>query len=319
MPGPKDPAYRTAADHASGDPTHNPTSCSVAATEYRAALNGRACRCETVRPFTQGLVSPLLSNVHLSHVAIRPAHTCGVAGSRARFRPLAGLMPRFGRLVLIAAAVVAVAALWWFLPVRQWATALAEHIRGAGLAGVAIFIGVYVAAEVALVPGSLLTMAAGFAYGPIGGLLVASPASVLAATASFVLGRTILRGWIRRKIERSPKARALDRAVARNSFKLILLLRLSPVIPFNLLNYALGLSDASLGRYMIASFVGMLPGTWLYVYLGSLATTAAGLTDASRGGGHERLALTIAGLAATVVAVVLVTRAARRALEQELG
>jgi uncharacterized membrane protein YdjX (TVP38/TMEM64 family) len=230
----------------------------------------------------------------------------------------ASLRTGYSRIALAVAAIVAVVALWWFLPLGDWTTALAERIRGAGLKGVLVFVGVYVAAEVALVPGSLLTMAAGFAYGPIGGLLVASPASVLAATTAFLLGRTILRGWIRRKIARSPKARALDRAVERNSFKLILLLRLSPVIPFNVLNYALGLSDARLGRYVAASFIGMLPGTWLYVYLGSLATTAAALGDASRGGGRARLVLTIVGLATTIVAVVFVTRAARRALEQEL-
>lgn len=225
---------------------------------------------------------------------------------------------RYGRVALAAGAIVAVVVLWWLLPVRDWSTALAERIRGAGAKGVLIFLAVYVAAEVALVPGSLLTMAAGFAYGPIGGLLVASPASVLAATTSFLLGRTILRDSIRRTIAQSPKARALDRAVGRNSFRLILLLRLSPVIPFNVLNYALGLSDARLGRYIVASFVGMLPGTWLYVYLGSLATTAAGLTEASRGAGGTRLALMLVGLAATIVAVVFVTRAARRSLEQEL-
>jgi uncharacterized membrane protein YdjX (TVP38/TMEM64 family) len=221
-------------------------------------------------------------------------------------------------MISTVAAIVALVALWWLLPVREWATALAERIRGAGVKGVLLFVGVYVAAEVALVPGSLLTMAAGFAYGPIRGLLVASPASVLAATTAFLLGRTVLRNWIRAKIARSAKARALDRAVARHSFRLIVLLRLSPIIPFNILNYALGLSDASLGRYVVASFLGMLPGTWMYVYLGSLATSAAGLGEASRAGGNERLALTIIGLAATV-AVVFATRAARRALEQELA
>jgi uncharacterized membrane protein YdjX (TVP38/TMEM64 family) len=110
----------------------------------------------------------------------------------------------YSRIALGVAAVVAVVVLWWFLSVRDWTTALAERIRGAGLQGVLIFVAVYVAAEVALVPGSLLTMAAGFAYGPIGGLLVASPASVLAATTAFLLGRTILRGWIQRKIARWP-------------------------------------------------------------------------------------------------------------------
>jgi uncharacterized membrane protein YdjX (TVP38/TMEM64 family) len=222
------------------------------------------------------------------------------------------------RVALFAAAIGVVIALSWLLPVRDWTVVLAERLRSAGGKGVFFFIAVYVAAEVALVPGSLLTMAAGFAYGPILGLFVASPASVLAATVAFVLGRTVLREWIQKKIAASPKARALDRAMVKDSFRLILLLRLSPLIPFNVLNYALGLSNVNLRRYVVASFVGMLPGTWLYVYLGSLARTAAGLTDASRGGGPQRLALTIAGLVATVVVVVLVTRSARRALEEEL-
>ncbi len=225
----------------------------------------------------------------------------------------------FGRIAIGIVAVVLVAALAWFLPVKEWTIALAGHIRGAGARGVAIFILVYVAAEVALVPGSLLTMAAGFAYGPVGGLLVASPASVLAATTAFFLSRTALRGWIQKRIAHSPKTRALDRVVGQNSFKLILLLRLSPLIPFNLLNYALGLSDVPIGRYMVASFVGMLPGTWLYVYLGSLATTAAGLTEAGRGGGSARLTVTIAGLIATAAAVFVITKAAKRMLDEELS
>ena len=225
---------------------------------------------------------------------------------------------RYGRLAIGVVGVVLVVTLAWFLPVREWTIAVAERIRGAGATGVLMFVAVYVVAAIALVPGSLLTMAAGFAYGPIGGLLVASPASVLAATAAFLLGRTALRGWVQKKIAESQKTRALDRAIGHNSLKLILLLRLSPVVPFNVLNYVLGVSDAPVGRYVIASAIGMLPGAWLYVYLGSLATTAAGLTEASEGGGPARLALTIAGLIATVVAVLLITRAARRMLDEEL-
>lgn len=205
-----------------------------------------------------------------------------------------------------------------YVPATEWIVALAEQLREMGAAGVTLFIGIYIVAVVALVPGSLLTLAAGFAYGPVGGLLVASPASVLAATVAFLMGRTTLRDWVRRRIQRSPRARALDRAIGRNSFKLILLLRLSPVIPFNVLNYALGLSDATLGRYVVASFVGMLPATWLYVYLGSLATTAAGFATTGSAGGSLRLALTAAGFVATLMVVVLVTRAARRVLDEEL-
>lgn len=222
-------------------------------------------------------------------------------------------------LIVAVAAVALVVAIGSFLPVRPWTLALAGEVRGAGARGVLLFVVAYIVATVALLPGSVLTLAAGFAYGPLGGLLVASPASVIAATIAFLLGRSVLRGWVERQIATSPRARALDRAVGRDSFRLILLLRLSPVIPFNVLNYALGISEARLGRYVAASFLGMLPGTWMYVYLGSLATTAAGLSDASRAGASGRLSLTLVGLAATLAVVVLVTRSARRALDEELA
>lgn len=228
---------------------------------------------------------------------------------------------RFTIAVILArvAGVALVAVLAWRLPASGWVVGLADWMRGHGSAGVALFVVAYAAGVVALLPGSLFTLAAGFAYGPIGGLLVASPASVLGATAAFLLGRTVLRGWARKQISQSSKAGALDRVIGDDSFKLILLLRLSPAIPFNVLNYALGLSSASVGRYVGASFIGMLPGTWMYAYLGSLATTAAGLADASRGGGTARLTLTIAGLVATVIVIILVTRAARKALDAELS
>lgn len=226
---------------------------------------------------------------------------------------------RHGWKAAIAVVVVTLlVALAWRLPVRQWIVTLADQIRGMGATGVALFIVVYVLAVVALLPGSVFTLAAGFAYGPVGGLLLVSPASVVGATLAFLLSRSTLRGWIQEQVAQYPKARALDRAIGKDSFRLILLLRLSPLIPFNVLNYALGLTDATVGRYILASFLGMLPGTWMYVYLGSLATTAAGLTEAARNGGTQRLVLTIAGRVAAVLVVVLVTRSARRALHEEL-
>ena len=222
------------------------------------------------------------------------------------------------RRALIAAAIVAAIALMYFLPVRQWSLGFAGWLRGAGAAGVALFVLVYLISAIAFVPGSLLTLAAGFAYGPIGGLLVASPASVLAATAAFLLGRFSIRGWVERKLADAPRARALDRAVNRQSFKLVLLLRLSPVFPYNVLNYALGLTDISLGRYVAASFLGMLPGTWLYVYLGSLATAAADLGASSRAHSAGTVTLWAIGLVATIAVVYFVTHAARTALQKEL-
>jgi uncharacterized membrane protein YdjX (TVP38/TMEM64 family) len=106
--------------------------------------------------------------------------------------------------------------------------------------------------------------------------------------------------------------------VEREGFKLVLLLRLSPLIPFNLLNYALSLTRVRPAAYVLASFLGMLPATALYVYLGSLAPAAAELSSASRGGGSTRTMLYVIGLLATIAVVVIGTRAARRALDVQL-
>jgi uncharacterized membrane protein YdjX (TVP38/TMEM64 family) len=222
------------------------------------------------------------------------------------------------RALLIAVAVALLAAAGYYLPVAEWATSLADRARGTGGLGVAVFFAAYVVATVVLLPGSLLTLAAGFAYGPVWGLAIASPASVAGATCAFLLGRTVLRGWAARKVAASPRARAIDAAVEREGFKLVLLLRLSPLIPFNLLNYALSVTRVRLAAYVLASFIGMLPVTALYVYLGSLAPAAAELSTASRSGGGTRTILYVVGLLATVAVVVIVTRTARRALDVQL-
>jgi uncharacterized membrane protein YdjX (TVP38/TMEM64 family) len=222
------------------------------------------------------------------------------------------------RILIVGAVITALALAAWLLPIAEWTTDLAERARQTGAAGVILFVVAYVVSTVALLPGSILTLAAGFAYGPLWGLAVASPASVAGATCAFILGRTVLRQWAARQVARSPRARALDAAVEREGFKLVFLLRLSPLLPFNVLNYALSLTRVSLGRYVLASATGMLPGTALYVYLGSLAPAAAELSSPARSGGTTQTMLYIIGLLATVAVVVIGTRAARRALNVEL-
>lgn len=222
------------------------------------------------------------------------------------------------RLLLLLGLVALFAAAAYFLPVAEWTTSLAERARRTGAMGVALFFVAYVVATVAFLPGSILTLAAGFAYGPLWGLAIVSPASVAGATAAFLMGRTLLRDWAVRKTRGSPQLRAIEQAVEREGFKLVLLLRLSPLIPFNVLNYALSLSNVRLGTYVVASAIGMLPATALYVYLGSLAPTAAQLSAAGKGGGSSRTLLYAAGLAATIAVVFIVTRSARRALQAEL-
>jgi uncharacterized membrane protein YdjX (TVP38/TMEM64 family) len=223
------------------------------------------------------------------------------------------------RAFIILTAVAALLAAAWWLPVASWTTRLAEQARGTGAIGVAVFVVAYVVSTVVLLPGSILTLAAGFVYGPVWGLAIASPASVAGATCAYLLGRTLLRDWAAKKVGGSARARAIDAAIEREGFRLVLLLRLSPLFPFNLLNYVLSLTRVRPGTYILASFIGMLPGTAMYVYLGSLAPAAAELSSASKGGGGAtRTTLYVVGLLATVAVVVIGTRAARRALDAQL-
>jgi uncharacterized membrane protein YdjX (TVP38/TMEM64 family) len=235
-----------------------------------------------------------------------------VAGSEIRRRA------RLGKPVAIAAGLATIAAVY-LLPVDRWALTFVESIRGAGAAGVAVFAIGYVAATILLLPGSVLTAGAGFAYGPVWGTLLVSPVSVIAATLAFVLGRTVARGWIARRIAGSPRFAAVDEAIGESGFKIVLLLRLSPLFPFNVLNYALGLTRLSLRDYVVASALGMLPGTVLYVYLGSIVTSASELAAGrSEGAGAPRSILYWGGLVATLGATWLLTRSARRALSRTI-
>ncbi len=222
------------------------------------------------------------------------------------------------RILIIVFGIALAAAATYFLPLAEWVTRLAQGARETGTLGVVIFFAAYVVSTVAFLPGSILTLAAGFAYGPVWALAIVSPASVAGATCAFLLGRTLLRDWAAQKVGGSARARAIEAAVEREGFKLVLLLRLSPIVPFNLLNYVLSLTSVRPGTYVLASFVGMLPGTVLYVYLGSLAPAAAELSSAAQGGGAARTTLYVVGLLATVAVVVIGTKAARRALDAQL-
>jgi uncharacterized membrane protein YdjX (TVP38/TMEM64 family) len=214
--------------------------------------------------------------------------------------------------VLAAVATEAAVA----LPVTFWSGQVVDWIRNAGGAGMAVFALVYIAATLLLVPGLALTAAAGLAYGPVVGTLLVSPVSVIAATLAFLVGRTVGRQWMTRRVEANPTFAAIDTAIGRSGLRLVTLLRLSPVLPFSVLNYALGLTQISMRDYVLGSFVGMLPGTVLYVYLGAAVSSAGAL---SHTGGVARQILYWVGLAASVIVVVVVSRVARRALTKELG
>jgi uncharacterized membrane protein YdjX (TVP38/TMEM64 family) len=220
--------------------------------------------------------------------------------------------------MVLLVAVAAFAAALLLLPVREWiATLLAWTAAHREIAWI-IYVLLYVVATVAFLPGLILTIAAGVIFGLATGIVLVSIASLLGATAAFFVGRTVARAWVSTRIEAWPRFRALNRALAERGFWIVLLTRLSPLFPFNLLNYAYGVSAVRARDYVLASWIGMLPATALYVYAG---TAAANLTAAISGdvdtgtGGQVLLWL---GLAATIAVTVLVTRLASRALEREL-
>ena len=195
----------------------------------------------------------------------------------------------------------------------------AEWVEGVGIFGPVVFILAYAAAVVAFVPASLLTFGAGAIFGVGPGTLYVFVAATLGSCLAFLVSRYAARAVVERKIEGNDKFSAIDTAVAAEGRKIVFLLRLSPVFPFNLLNYALGLTKVSFADYATASF-GMIPGTLLYVYSGKIAGDVATLAG---GGGVERgagyWAVLALGMAATVAVTVVVTRTARRALDRATG
>jgi len=219
-------------------------------------------------------------------------------------------------LVLLAGIVIAAR----YFPLAVWVTQFIEWVHGARSTGVLIYFLFYALGVVLFLPGSLLTMGAGLIYGPLLGTLLVSPASVSGATLAFLVGRFVARDWVAQRIAANPKFAAVDEAIGDRGFYIVLLLRLSPVFPFVLLNYALGLTHVKLRDYVSASFIGMLPGTFLFVYLGSSITSAAQLLRGERPtAGPWGEALFVVGLVATAMVTWLITRIARRALNSALG
>lgn len=227
-------------------------------------------------------------------------------------------MTRVRTLGTVAAIGSIASAVALFVPAGPWMASLVDWMRGAGALGVLVYAIAFTIAAVCLVPGSILTVGAGMAYGLVGGILIASPASAIAATAAFVVARTVARRRVARWAAKDPRVAALDAAIGAHGLKLVILIRLSPLFPFNLLNYALGLTRVRLRDYALGSFIGMLPVTLLYVYVGSLAGQLASLARGTATGGPLGYAVSALGLAATIAVTVVVTRLARRALDAAL-
>ena len=205
-----------------------------------------------------------------------------------------------------------------FLPVDEWLKSFNDWVSGMGTAGIFIFIGVYAVTTVLLLPGLILTVGAGFTFGLWKGFLAVSAGSTLGAALAFLVARFLARNKVEAMVQGSEKFQRIDDAIGKQGAKLVFLLRLRPVIPFNVSNYFYGLTGVKFWPYVLASWLGMMPGTLLYVYLGTAGKAAV---SAASGGaaqhGWQYWTFLSVGLVATIVVTIWVTRIARDAIEKK--
>jgi len=224
-----------------------------------------------------------------------------------------------GRLVALIIIVIALFLAMRFLPVQQSLRNFNDWVGQMGVAGIFIFIGVYAIAAVLLAPGSILTIGAGFAFGLWKGFLAASAGATLGASLAFLVGRFIARDKVEAIAKGNEKFRNIDNAIGKQGAKLVFLLRLSPVIPFNLSNYFYGLTGVKFWPYVFASWIGMMPVTFLYVYIGTAGKAAVSAATGDEAMKHSWQYWTFMsiGLAATIIVTIWVTKIARDAVKEK--
>lgn len=225
-------------------------------------------------------------------------------------------MDRIARLEWIALGLVLIGVAFALrsLPVRASLEKATLWIESLGWWAPVAFLVLYVICTLLLVPRTVLTVGAGFLFGPIGGLILALGAINLGANLAFALGRHFARGAVERRIRDHRRLRSLEHAVARGGWRFVALTRLTPIFPYSVLNYAFGLTRVRWVSFAAGSFAGMFPGTLLLVILGSLTDFAA-----ERSGSHPGPWVNV--LLAIVVAIALVatwivSRLAKRVLDR---
>lgn len=219
--------------------------------------------------------------------------------------------PALGAILLVALIIGG-----RLFPIAEWLTAFNAWVAGLGPWGFVVFVVAYIIATVFFLPGSVLTLGAGFIFGVATGTATVSLGSTLGAAAAFLISRYAARDAVKNRLGTSATFQAVDRAIEREGARIVLLTRLSPIFPFNALNYLLGLTSVRFWPYVGASWLGMLPGTVLYVYLGYAGRTGLEVAAGSHSGGGLRTAYMVGGLLATLAVTVYVTKLARKELHK---
>ena len=218
-------------------------------------------------------------------------------------------------LLLVALALGVVAAIQFNLLSRVQGiyAAVLHWIENLGWWAPVVFVLLYIACCVALMPASILTLGAGAAFGVVTGSIVVFIGAPLGATAAFLVGRYLARDWVRRKLGHRPAFIAIDRAVAEEGWKIVFLTRLAPVFPFFLMNYGYALTRVPLRQYILATWIGILPGTVLFVYIGSLAKAGAEGTSPMRWVTRGFILVT------AIIATACLAKIAKRTLARHVG
>ncbi|MBD2200960.1 TVP38/TMEM64 family protein [Calothrix sp. FACHB-1219] len=195
-------------------------------------------------------------------------------------------------------------------------------VNSLGYLGPIAFIFIYNLATLLFIPGSILTLKGGCLFGVFWGSVYVIIAAIIGATLAFLIGRYLSRDWVAKQLEKHPKFKAIDLAVAKEGWKIVLLTRLSPIFPFNLLNYAFGVTQVSLKDYILGS-IGIIPGTVMYVYLGSLATNLAMLRTSHQPSNPQaqigEWIIQAMGAIATVAVTIYITKIAQKALKESVA
>lgn len=215
------------------------------------------------------------------------------------------------RWIAAGIAVLVLLAAWHLVPLQEWLKALDERIEGMGFFGGVLYAAVYVAASLVFVPGSILSLVAGYVFGIAGGMAVVWAGTTAAAAAGFLVARHLARRPVERLARLHPRFGAVDAAVGKNGWKVVALLRLAAIVPFSLSNYLFGLSSVDFVPYIVTTAVAMLPGTFFYVYLGATGRSLGEKGDL----GPWEWALLGIGLVATAVMTVVLARVANKHLK----
>jgi uncharacterized membrane protein YdjX (TVP38/TMEM64 family) len=214
-----------------------------------------------------------------------------------------------GRIILLIVALAVISLAFMFLPLGDWLASFRGWVFDLGLLGALLYVVAYIVCSVLMIPGTALTLGAGGVFGYTYGLILTIIGSNLGALAAFLLARTVMQKRVELWSANSPRFVSINHAVSSNGFKVVFLLRLTPAVPFTLLNYLLGVTRVTLPRYAAATLLGMLPANMTFVYIGVLSANIAMQKEVGR-------TFWIAGAVATIAALVVISRIARRALQQ---